>query len=95
MSLDEAKKLYDLIDENEDLQEEFKGLESKEEVIGKALEVANNKEFDVSREDVEKLLENLAEPTGELDEEELEEVAGGYSSCRVCVMKNSGFIVSG
>ncbi len=79
MSLDDARELYETISENEDLQEEFEGLASEDEVIDKALEIAGNREIDVSREDVESLLKELAEKAEEMDEEELEEVAGGDS----------------
>ncbi len=89
MSLDDARELYDTIRENENLQEQFKGLESEAEVIDKALEVADTQGVDVSREDIEALLNKLTEQAEEMDEEELEDVAGGDSaSARNCVNKH-------
>ncbi len=90
MSLDEARELYEEIGENKDLQEEFEGLESEETVIDKALEIADNRGIDVSREDIEALFEELAEKAEEMDEEELEDVAGGRRStgddCHIIVV---------
>ncbi len=80
MSLDDARELHDTIRENEDLQKQFKGLKSEAEVINKALEVADAQGVDVSRKDIEALLNKLTEQAEEMDEEELEDVAGGDSA---------------
>ena len=48
--------------------------------IDKALEVAESQGIDVSRGDIEALFEELAQKAEEMDEEELEEVAGGDST---------------
>lgn len=77
MSLEDAKQLYEAIAEDESLQSEFEGLESRDEVIEKMLDIGENRGFDAGRSDVEELMEELADQAGELDEEELENVAGG------------------
>ncbi len=80
MSLEDARELHDTIRENENLQKQFKGLESEAEVIDKALEVADAQGINVSREDIEALLKELTEKAEGMDEAELEDVAGGDSA---------------
>lgn len=84
MALEDAKQLYEAIAEDESLQSEFEGLESQDEVIDKALEMAESQDVDVSRSDIEALMKELADQAEELDDEELEEVAGGFArGCRL------------
>ncbi len=77
MSMEEAKKFQKVIVEDDKLKEHFKDLESRESVLDKALEIASEKGFDVSRADLEELMDELAEKSEELGEEALENVAGG------------------
>lgn len=84
MSVEDARELYEAIGEDESLQSGFEELETQEEIIERTLEVAENQGFDVGRADVETLLQEIAEEAGELDESELENVAGGWiGNCEV------------
>lgn len=80
MSMDKARQVYDTIVESEKLQEEFEGLESEAEVIKKALEIADIQGIDASREEIEALHEELAEQAEDMDEDELQDIAGGEVS---------------
>lgn len=84
MSVEEARKLYRVIGEDESLQKEFSGLTSEDELADKALQLAEEKNLEVSREDIQTLLEELSEESVELDEEELENVAGGADDPPPC-----------
>ncbi len=94
MSLDDARELHDTIRENDDLQKQFKGLESEAEVINKALEVADAQGINVSREDIEALFAELAEKPKGMDEGELEDAAGGSSAhAGECVAFQTEYLV--
>lgn len=80
MSVDDAKRLYEAIAEDQDLQAEFEGLETREDVLAKWLEIADREGINADQSDVEALVEELAEDPDQLDQEQLEEVAGGRST---------------
>lgn len=79
MSVEDARELYEAIGEDESLQSRFEELESEEEVIDTMLVIGENREIDASRSDVAALFEELADKAEQLDEEELEKMAGGNS----------------
>lgn len=83
MTIEDAKRLYETIGEDESLRSEFEGLESEEEVTDKILEFADRRGIDVSRSDMEALFEELADETEQLDQHELKDVSGGHGvHCR-------------
>lgn len=94
MSLKDAKKLYEAIEADEQLQEEIKGIKTEEDLLEKVLKLAGQRGLEVSREDIQTLLDELASQSRELDEDELENVAGGGGSQR-CDMKNYSCGVEG
>ena len=65
-----VKALLEKISGDEKLQEEFKALKEKEEVIAKAQELG-----------LELTEEDLTPPEGEVSEKDLAEVAGGNDDC--------------
>ncbi len=77
MSMEEAKKLYETIAEDEELQKELKKLESEEELFKGMLEIARQKGFEVTQSEIKDYIQQLSEKASEMDEEELEKVAGG------------------
>ncbi len=77
MSMKEARKFQKVIVGDDKLKEQFKGLNSRAAALDKAVEIAKERDFDVTRDELGELMEELSEKTGELDEEALEEVSGG------------------
>lgn len=87
MTVEDARELYEAIGEDESLRSNFEGLETQDEVLDTMLKVGETCGIDVSRSDVETLLEKLAEEAETMDDEELENVAGGSAPDRpgVCM----------
>lgn len=77
MSMKQAREVYEMIGEDEVLQEELKVLKSEEKVIDKVLQIAEERGIDVTGEDIQALHEELVEQAEEMQEDELGEVAGG------------------
>ncbi len=77
MSVEEARRLYETVRKNGQLREEFVELKAEEEILDRALEVGKRLGLNVSREDIIKFHEQLAAHSRELEEKELEKVAGG------------------
>lgn len=86
MSIDQARRLYEMIEKDGVLQEEFKSVSTEEGVVDKALEVADARGVDVSRADIKTLLQEMVQKNGDVDKKELEDVAGGHSvGGRACI----------
>lgn len=77
MSVEQLKKFYDQVSEDEDLQSQFEGLESEEAVVEKVVELGAEHDFEFSAEDVKSSVEQASAEVKELNESELEDVAGG------------------
>ncbi len=86
MSVEEARKLHELIAEDEELQAKFKGLETRSEVIEQALKIAHAADLQLTSEDMENVLDTPEQEAEGVDDNELEKVAGGDSSrWRICL----------
>lgn len=80
MSVEQVKKFYEQIQEEEDLQSEFEGPETEEALVEKAVALGSEHGFEFSAEDVKTVMEQARAEAEELDEAELEDVAGGLPS---------------
>ncbi len=80
MSVTDAKQLYEKVSVDEDLRDQFAELNTEEEVVSKAMILGEELGLDVTADDVKAVLEQNEGSSGELDEAELEAVAGGAQS---------------
>lgn len=71
MSTEEARKLHELIADDEELQAQFSGLESRGQVTDKLMEIATAEKLKVNREDVATLLCELSKKAGEINDANL------------------------
>ena len=99
MSVEQLKKFYQQVSEDEDLQSEFEGLETMEDVMEKTVALGAEHGFEFSAEDVKTVMEQASTQAEELDEAELDDVAGGAGgwqitnkqACRFRKPKKPGF----
>ena len=81
MSVEQVKEFYEQVSEDEDLQSEFEGLESEEAVVEKTVALGSEHGFEFNAEDVKNALKQARAEAEELDDADLEDVAGGSSAC--------------
>ena len=78
MALENVARIYEQVMQDESLQEQIASLKT-EEVPAAFVKIGQDKGVDVSEADVrEAIVGNMKQQEGELNEEQLEAVAGGY-----------------
>lgn len=75
----EMKRFFEFLARNTAVQDQFRQIESQDDAIAKAVEVANDNGFDLDDGEMREWLDSET-AEGKLSDEQLEQVAGG-SAC--------------
>lgn len=79
MSAEDLENFFEQVSKDEDLKSEFDGLEDQEAIVEKALQLGEEQGYEFTEEEVHRVIQQTMDESGELSEEQLEQVSGGFT----------------